>query len=88
MISPALSRVYPGRPILKRIRPHLIAFEGIKDENYVTSGGGTSEPLSSGATRICFNHSAIKLLNSHYVSETVLGGEEKRKTKKIWSLVN
>lgn len=40
-----------------------------------------------GATKINLNHSTVKL-NFYYVSETVFGGGDKRKTEKIQSLVN
>lgn len=54
-------------------RPHVITFEDIKDDNYVTQAGLIKEPqqplLSSGPPE--HNHSTIKLLNSLYVFKTV-----------------
>lgn len=39
-------------------------------------------------TKICLNHLTVKLLNCYDVSQTMLGGGDKRKMEEIWFLVN
>lgn len=46
-ISPTLSRSYSGGLTLEGTRPHLIAFEGVKDGKDVTQGGGNAQPQQS-----------------------------------------